>query len=173
MRTKTCHNGVIMQYTDVVYQRKRRGDEMTHKIKFIQTGHTLLFITLISVLFSCAPSDPAEIAANLAREWTANNIDSVSKGIAAQVVSNNPLLEATISAAISNEIKQRITWEYAKPQKLNEVMYGVITTASIPIEVPLLGNYKISVNYNLKINTSEKSVISADMDAGSFAMTKQ
>lgn len=146
---------------------------MTGKIKFNQASHILLFIILTNVLSSCAPSEPAGIAANLAKEWTTNNIDSVSKGIAAQVVRNNPLLEATISAVISNEIKYRITWGYSKPRKTDGDRYEVITTAAIPVEIPVLGSYKISVNYNLQIDTKAKRVLSADMDAGSFAMTKQ
>ncbi|RPJ63130.1 MAG: hypothetical protein EHM12_03055 [Dehalococcoidia bacterium] len=121
---------------------------------------------------SCSPVDPAEIASKIAREWTANNIDVVSKGIAGQVVSNNPLLETTVAVVISNEIKQRIVWEYSHPNKLDENRYGVVATASTPVEIPLLGNYKASLNYNLEIDTKEKRVRNADIDASSFAMTK-
>ena len=143
------------------------------KNKFIHIVQALLIVTVICIFFGCSPRDPAEIASEVAREWTSNNIDVVSKGIAGQVVGNNPLLETTIAVAISNEIKQRITWEYSQPNKLDKYKYVVITTASTQIEIPLLGNYKVSLNYNLKIDTENKHILAADMDARSFAMTEQ
>ena len=146
---------------------------MISKNKFIHIVQALLIVTVICIFFGCSPRDPAEIASEVAREWTSNNIDVVSKGIAGQVVGNNPLLETTIAVAISNEIKQRITWEYSQPNKLDKYKYVVITTASTQIEIPLLGNYKVSLNYNLKIDTENKHILAADMDARSFAMTEQ
>ena len=143
------------------------------KNKFIHIVQALLIVTVICIFFGCSPRDPAEIVSEVAREWTSNNIDVVSKGIAGQVVGNNPLLETTIAVAISNEIKQRITWEYSQPNKLDKYKYVVITTASTQIEIPLLGNYKVSLNYNLKIDTENKHILAADMDARSFAMTEQ
>jgi len=141
--------------------------------KLIHIGQALLISIIICMSCNCSPVDPAEIASKVAREWTANNIDVVSKGIAGQVVSNNPILETTVAIVISNEIKQRIVWEYSPPNKLDENRYGVVATAFTPVEIPLLGNYKASLNYNLEIDTKEKRVINADIDAGSFAMTKQ
>ena len=146
---------------------------MISKNKFIHIVQALLIVTVICIFFGCSPRDPAEIASEVAREWTSNNIDVVSKGIAGQVVGNNPLLETTIAVAISNEIKQRITWEYSQPNKLDKYKYVVITTASTQIEIPLLGNYKVSLNYNLEIDTENKHILAADMDARSFAMTEQ
>lgn len=141
--------------------------------RLINIGRALLIIIMMAVLSNCSPVDPAQIASEVAREWTSNNIDTVSKGIAGQVVSNNPLLEATVAVVISNEIKQGIDWEYSHPNKLDQNRYGVVATAFTLIEIPLLGNYRASLNYNLEIDTKEKRVIKADIDAGSFTMTKQ
>ncbi|MBN1374855.1 MAG: hypothetical protein JXA01_01730 [Dehalococcoidia bacterium] len=88
-------------------------------------------------------------------------------------MSNNPLMETAITTVITNEINQRIAWEYAAPQKLAEDTYGVVTTAYTEIDLSLLGKYKVSVDYNLSIDTREKQVLSADMDAGSFTVTRQ
>lgn len=145
---------------------------MINKERPIYIVQALIVITLICMVFGCSPKDPAEIASKVARDWTANNLDGVSKGIAGQVAGNNPLLETTIATIMSNEIKQRITWEYSQPNKLDEDKYRVIATASTQIEITLLGNYKVSLNYNLEIDTKNKRVLSADMDPGSFAMTK-
>jgi hypothetical protein len=146
---------------------------MTHKSKFIQINYIFLLITLISIFFGCAPKDPAAIASKVAVEWSANNIDVISKSIAGLIINDNPLIGTAITMGISKEINQRIAWEYATPRKLAEDKYGVVTTAYTEIELPLLGKYKVSVNYNLEIDTKEKRIISADMDASSFAMIKQ
>ena len=119
---------------------------MINKERPIYIVQALIVITLICMVFGCSPKDPAEIASKVARDWTANNLDGVSKGIAGQVAGNNPLLETTIAAIMSNEIKQRITWEYSQPNKLDEDKYRVIATASTQIEITLLGNYKVSLN---------------------------
>lgn len=141
--------------------------------RFIRYIQVLLVLTCICTFFSCSPKDPPEIAREVARGWTENNIESISKSISAQVADNNPLVATAIAAAISNEIKQRISWQYSQPEKLSEDRYGVIAKASVPLEIPLLGNYHISLNYNLVIDTSNKQVLNATMDTGSFAMTKQ
>jgi len=49
----------------------------------------------------------------------------------------------------------------------------VIATAYSEIEMPLLGIHGVSVNYNLEIDTEQKQVLSADIDASSFALRKQ
>jgi len=146
---------------------------MNHRRKIIQITAVFLFITVISMFFCCAPKDPAVIASKVAEEWTANNVDGVSRGIASLVANSNPLVKTAIAMAIEKQINQRIAWEYSHPQKLAEEQYEVITTAYTEIELPLLGNYKVSVNYNLEIDTKHKQVTDANMDVSSFAMRKQ
>jgi hypothetical protein len=146
---------------------------MSSKGIIIRFTYIILFITVVSVLCCCAPKDPAEIANKLAQEWASNNVDSVSSSIANLVANNNPLVEKAITMVIAKEINQRIAWEYSQPQKLAEQQYKVVATASSAIELPLLGSYKVSVNYNLEIDIKQKQVTSANIDAGSFAMRKQ
>ena len=146
---------------------------MNHKRKFIQITSVLLFISVISIFFCCAPKDPAVIASKVAEEWTSNNVDGVSRSIANLVTNSNPLVETAIAMAIEKEINQRIAWEYSHPQKLAEERYEVITTAYTEIELPLLGSYRVSLNYNLEIDTKHKQVIDAKMDVSSFAMRRQ
>jgi len=120
----------------------------------------------------CAPKDPAVIASEVAEEWTSTNVDSVSKNIANLVANDNPLVEKAIALSIANKINDRISWEYSPPQKLAEEQYAVVATAYSEIELPLLGNYRVSVNYNLEIDTKLKQVMAANMDASSFAIRK-
>jgi len=146
---------------------------MNHKRKIAQGTYIFLFITIISVFFCCTPEEPAEIASTLAKEWTLKNVDSVSRSIAGLVANSNPLIETAITMVIAKEINQRITWQYSQPEKLAEERYRVVITASSKMEIPLLGSYKVSVNYNLEIDTRSRQVTSANIDAGSFAMGRQ
>ncbi|HEX75748.1 MAG TPA: hypothetical protein G4O12_04105 [Dehalococcoidia bacterium] len=146
---------------------------MNHKGKFIQITYILVFIGVISIFFCCAQKDPAVIASEVAEGWVVNNVDSVSKSIAGLVVNESPLFEKVVAMTIEKEISQRIAWEYSKPQKIAEDRYEVVTTAYTGIALPLLGNYKVSVNYNLIIDTKNKQVLDADIDVSSFALSKQ
>jgi hypothetical protein len=146
---------------------------MNRKGKIIQLASIFLVITVISIFFCCAPKDPAVIAIEVAEEWASNNVNDVSKNIAGLVANSNPLIEAAVAMALGQQINQKMSWEYSNPQKLAEERYGLVATAYSEIELPLLGSYKVSVNYNLEIDTKLKQVISANMDASSFAIIKQ
>ena len=146
---------------------------MNYKGKFTQIAYILVFIGVISVFFSCAQKDPAVIATEVAEEWVANNVDNMSESITGLVVSENPLFEKIAAMTIEKEIGQRIDWKYSRPQKIEENRYEVVVTAYTEIALPLLGNYKVSVNYDLIIDTENEQVLDADMDASSFALSKQ
>lgn len=139
----------------------------------VRIAYALLVIGVIVILVCCAPKDPVAIASKVAEDWAANNVDDVSKNIAGLVINNNPLLQTVVGATIANEINQRIKWEFLYPEKIEENQYVVIATAYAVVELPLLGNYKLSVNYNLEIDTKNKKVMNFTIDAGSFAMQKQ
>ena len=143
---------------------------MACKYKLDHLVLVLFLISLISVFLCCAPEDPADAALEVAKNWSSSNVNGISKNIAGMVAGSNPLIEAAVSASIGQQINQKISWEYSVPQKLAEERYRVIATAYSEIELPLLGKYRISVNYNLEINTGQKQVISANIDPGSFAM---
>jgi hypothetical protein len=146
---------------------------MDNQRRFIHITSIFLFITVIGVLCCCAPRDPAVTAGEVAREWAKNNAGEISKSISTLVADNNPLAAAAISMVISKEINQRIAYEYSVPRKLAEDRYQVLTTAYAVIEIPVLGKFKVSVNYNLEIDTRQKKVLSANIDPGSFSMQQQ
>ena len=146
---------------------------MNQKGKIIGFTSVFLFIMIICLFCCCAPKDPADIARKVAEEWASNNVDDVSRSVAGLIVDSSPLFEKAVAMAIEKAINQRIAWEYSHPKKLAEERYEVVTTAYAEIEFPLLGSYRVSVNYDLEIDTRQKQVISADMDVGSFALRKQ
>jgi len=146
---------------------------MNHKGETIQVTSVFLCIIVTSMFCCCcAPKDPASIASKVAEEWASNNVDGVSRSIAGLVANSNPLIETAIAMTIAKRINQRIAWEYSPPHKLAEDRYEVVTTAYSEIELPLLGSYRVSLNYNLEIDTDLKQVIGTNMDASSFAMSK-
>ena len=146
---------------------------MNHKGKFTQIAYILVFIGVISVFFSCAQKDPTVVASEVAEEWAANNVDNMSESITGLVVSENPLFEKIVAMTIEKEIGQRIAWKCSRPQKIEENRYEVVVTAYTEIALSLLGNYKVSVNYDLIIDTENKQVLDADIDVSSFALSKQ
>jgi len=146
---------------------------MKHKEKIVQITYVLLLIGVISIFSGCAPKDPAAIALKVAQEWSANNVDEVAENIAGLVAKDNPVIKMATTMAIEQEISKRIAWEFSNPQKIGEEQYGVVATAYTVISVPVLGNYKVSVDYNLEIDTKEKQVIESDMDASTFSLVKQ
>ena len=146
---------------------------MSCKVKITQFTYVFLFIAIVSIFCCCAPKDPADIASKLAQDWASSNINSISRSIAGLVSKNNPLIETAVTMAIDNQINKKIVWVYSEPQKLAEGHYSVMATAYSPIELHLLGNYRISINYKLEIDTKLEKVIAANIDAGYFAMTNQ
>ena len=146
---------------------------MNNRIIAIRIVFVLLLLSVISVLWGCTPKAPAVIATQVAKEWSADNVKDVSKNIVDLISGDNPLVEMAVAMAIENQINQKIAWEYSEPRKLGEDQYEVIATAYTSIDVPLFGSYKISLNYDLKIDTQHKQVISADTDISSFVFSKQ
>ena len=145
---------------------------MNYKAKIVKITSIFLIITIICTFFYCA-KDPVDIARKVAEEWASNNVNDISNNIAGLVVNDNPLIEAAVSMTISKQINQKVFWEYSTPRKLAEDRYEVVATAYSEIEMPLLGIHRVSVNYNLEIDTKQKQVLSADIDASSFALRKQ
>ena len=146
---------------------------MKQREKIVHLASVLLFIGVVSIFFGCAPKDPAAVALKVAQEWSADNVDEVAGNVADLVAKDNPLAKMAASTAIKQEISKRIDWEFSNPQKIGENQYGVVATAFTVISVPVLGDYKMSVDYNLEIDTKEKQVIKADMDASTFSLVKQ
>jgi hypothetical protein len=130
-------------------------------------------VGVLCIVAGCAPKDPAAVALKVAQEWSADNVDQVVGNLAGLVAKDNPIAKMAASMAIKQEIGKRIAWEFSNPQKIGEEQYGVVATAYTVISVPVLGDYKISVNYNLEIDTKIKQVVAANMDASTFSLVKR
>ena len=146
---------------------------MKHKLQIVHLAYFSLFIGVIALLTCCTPKDPTDIALKVAQEWSADNVDEVAGNVTDLVAKDNPLAKMAASTAIKQEISKRIDWEFSNPKKIGENQYGVIATAFTVISVPVLGDYKMSVDYNLEIDTKAKQVIAADMDPSTFSLVKQ
>lgn len=133
-----------------------------------------LFIIGITIMLpGCVKKDPALIAAEVAREWTTGNIDNVSKNIAEKVASDSPIFKTIVAKTIEKDINSKLNWKYSEPRKTAEDRYKVVATAYTDINLAIMGMYTASIDYDLTIDTKNKEVITADMDPGSFALTKK
>ncbi len=147
-------------------------------VKGLGSYHALLILVMMPVLFTvfaagCTARDPAAIAIEVAEKWASENIDTVSKDLTAGVVKDNLLLKTVAAAAVEKEINQRIAWKYSTPEEIGTDLYGVVATAYSDVEIPVMGTYRISLNYNLEIDTANKQVLSAAADISSLSFKKQ
>lgn len=146
---------------------------MKYKKTIFTTIFSLIIIGAMIMLPGCAGKDPSVIAGEVAREWAADNIDSVSKSIAGLIANDSPLFKTVIAKTIEKDINERIAWKFSEPRKVAEDRYEVVATAYADIDLSIMGMYTVSVDYNLTIDTENKQIVTADMDPGSFALTKQ
>jgi hypothetical protein len=143
-----------------------------HKKTIFTIIISLIVITAVIMLSGCAGKDPSVIAVEVSREWAADNVDSVSKSIAGLVANNSPLFKTIVAKTIEKNINDRLAWKFSDPRKVAEDRYEVVATAYTDIDLSIVGSYTTSIDYNLTIDTKNKEVVTADMDPGSFTMTK-
>jgi len=106
--------------------------------------------------------DPAEVAFELAREWTRSSINNVSHMLGLAVTEGTPVLDKVASSLIENQIKQKVEWTYSDPENSSEDKYRVIATGSAPLEVGLLTikwRATASAEFELLIDTSVNELL--------------
>jgi hypothetical protein len=116
---------------------------------------------------------PEEIAEQVARDWTSEQVNNISDTIARQVTGGIPGVQQLASGVISNQIRQHIGWGYATPTRLSQNSYEVVATASAPIEVRLLilnKKYRVSLGFKVIVNTKSRTVERWSPDLGSFRL---
>ena len=106
--------------------------------------------------------DPAEVALELAREWTRSSIDNVSRMLGLAVTEGTPVLQNVASSLIGSQIKQKVEWTYSDPENLAGDEYRVIATGSAPLDVGLLTlkwRSTASADFELLVDTSERQLL--------------
>ena len=127
----------------------------------------IIAITLITV--SCC-SSPGSGAIGVAKEWTKDeaNIVSISNDLADLVIENIPGVNPVQKMNIKNQIAGKLSWHYSAAE-LDANSYSVIAVATVTtLNIPLVGIYDFSVDYQLTIDTAGQEVSSSTLDEGSF-----
>lgn len=132
-----------------------------------------LVLSIVICGFGCGQGDPSAIAADVAKKWTAENIDRISKDLTGMIVKDNPLLKTIAASTLEGEISKMINWSYSAPEERAPGLYSVITTAYSDVEFPVMGTYRVSLSYDLTIDTEAKQVQKATPDINSFSFVKQ
>jgi hypothetical protein len=111
-------------------------------------------LLVLSASLACGKEDHERIAEDVAREWTMDEAEGVSKEIAAVATrwyghsigvrvsgglvpsTRKELHDRSIStAADADQIRDTIQWEFAPPTKTADGRYEVIATASVSFDV--------------------------------------
>lgn len=146
---------------------------MKYKGTIFTTIILLIVIVTVIMLPGCAGKDPSVIASEVAREWAADNVDSVSKNIASLIAKDSPIFKTIVAKTIEKDINDRLAWKFSEPRKTAEDRYEVVATAYTEIDLSIVGTYLASIDYDLTIDTKNKIVITADMEPSSFSLTRQ
>ena len=129
----------------------------------------LLFVIVLSpVALSC--SGPGSAAINVAKGWTGDeaNLVSMSSDLADLVIENIPGVNPVQKMNIKNQIAGKLSWHYSAAE-LDANSYSVIAAATVTtLNIPLVGIYDFSVDYQLTIDTAGKEVSSSTIDESSF-----
>lgn len=130
----------------------------------------LLFVIVFSpVALSC--SSLGSTAKGVAKEWTgdADNVVFISNDLAELVIENIPGVNPVQQLNLKNQIAGKLFWNYSEATELAENSYSVTATAAVSIlNIPLVGIFGISADYQLTIDTAEQEVSDWTLVTGSF-----
>ena len=129
----------------------------------------LLVIVLSPVTLNC--SGPSSIARDVAEEWThdEDNVVSISEELANLVLENIAGVAPVQKLNIKNQIGGKLFWQYSKASELAANSYTIIATANVQIlNIPLVGIFNISADYQLTIDTAARVVSDWEIDESSF-----
>ena len=141
---------------------------MKHKLLAV-----ILLLSIVTALPSVSCKNHEETATQVASEWTSNKIAIASQLIALAIISEIPVITDKFASQIEDQINEKVTWTYPKPSKLSDNSYRVTPHAKVTIGLPLIGDYSISVDLQLTIDTEQERVTDYSLDAGSFRFNKE
>lgn len=128
---------------------------------------------LLSLSSSCTGENDEEIATNVAKDWTSENIAYVSEAVAEATISNIQAISSVSASQIEDQINENITWTYSEPTKISDKLYEVIAQATTTISIPVIGSYSISAGFKLTIDTEQEEVSDYNIDIDSFEFSKE
>jgi len=104
----------------------------------------VLSVAIVPFAVGCGAND-AEKAEEVAREWTSDSMSSISKDIAALVVSGVPGVTQAAASVIEDQIKEHVAWTYSEPVESSGGVYEVKAKATASIDIPLVGSLSLII----------------------------
>ena len=130
---------------------------------------------LVSVALTSAAcgDDPEQVALDVAKEWSANALDSVAAEIGDAVTGNIPVLSGLAGGVVRDQLAQGIGWSFSSPTQSGDARYAVRATASstLTVSIPILGDqvYEVQAPFDLVIDTDAKAVVRWTIDLTSLS----
>lgn len=121
----------------------------------------IMSIVVISLLVAGCGSKKinAEIATQVAKDWTSANATYVSEEITRTIGAKVDVDEDTLRSIVEDQVSNNITWIYSQPEKLSDSAYNVTARTKLNYEIPHIGSGSIDVGFDLTCYTSEVKYI--------------
>ena len=130
----------------------------------------ILMLAISGTAVSCG-EDRAEIATEVAMEWSQDSIDAVSEVLVElllvapalrDTLDQVPSAETMLAGVVEDRVRDELTWHYSTPTPDGQAVYRVTVTATIEIEIdlPLVGEWPhaVTLPFHLLVDTDAQSV---------------
>jgi len=110
-------------------------------------------------------------AKSVVRDWEKKRVTNIVNDIAKIIPQHAPFLHDIAMSSLSNLINKNLVFLTGEPERVSKDLYSIVDTVKVNIGpgIPFIGKqFKISINYNLKIDVKEKRIIEAKPDIGSL-----
>lgn len=145
---------------------------MTNKVNEYIYGYKALalatvFVVVVSSLAAgCGGKKVDEdIAAKLAREWTAKNTVYVTDQIHSALSDNTDMDSDTLQSVIEEEMDEGIEWTYSDPEKISDSAYNVIAKTTFEYDVPEVGEASVEIGIELTCYADKAVVADITFDS--------
>lgn len=120
-----------------------------------------ILILVIPATTGCTTDNKVK---DIAERWVEDEIYSVSSQIADWLVDDSPVFQGIAASVISDLIRDNIRWEFSRPKKMDASTYQLIATGRSTVNIPLIGEYTISADFELLIDMNQERVVDSTFD---------
>ena len=135
-----------------------------------------LLVSVVLMSAACG-DDPEQVALDVAKEWSANALDSVAEEIGDAVTSDIPVLSGLAGGFVRSQLAQGISWSFSNPAQSGDARYTVraTATATLAVSIPILGGqvYEVQAPFDLDVDTDAKTVVRWTIDLTSCSVSRR
>ena len=110
---------------------------------------------------SCGGESASFVATRVAREWSSSSIRSIADSLAGLATGGTPVLQQIAASEIEDQIESNVSWDFGIPSKISRDTYEGVATASVPVEIEVLGfgrSYQISAAFIVTVDVEDETV---------------